>query len=130
MNLNNQNRKQLRDRKPTLWVIMFIAVFLLSFTSLASAEDVVIIINNTVPDSSLSKEDVKKIYSGYKTKWSNNESIIVTVLKKSELHSKFLQGFVKKSPAQFKRTWKNMVFSGKGKTPKGFDTIEEKVGDL
>lgn len=111
----------------TLWIIAFIACALFAFSNTASAEDIVIIINNNVPDKAIKKEDVQKIYSGHKTKWSNNDSILLTVLPKSELHEKFLKSYVRKSPSQFKMTWKKMVFTGKGKTPQNFETIEELI---
>ncbi len=114
-------------KKTKLWIIAVIVGILFTFINPVSAEDVVIIINSDVPDTALSKEDVKKIYSGHKTKWSNNDSIVLTVIQKSELHKAFLKEFVKKTPSQFKMNWKHLMFSGKGKIPKTFNTIEQMV---
>ncbi len=107
-------------------IIAIFAGLLFAFSNTASA-DVIIIINNNSPDNNLSKNDIKKIYSGHMTKWSNNDTIILTVLPKAEFHKKFLREFVKKTPSQFNATWKKMVFTGKGRPPKSFKTIEAMV---
>jgi len=39
----------------------------------------------------------------------------------------FLKEFVKKSPSQFKLTWKKMMFTGKGNPPKKFKDMKSLV---
>ncbi len=113
--------------KTPLWMTAIIAAMFFVFSNTVSAADVIIILNNNVKASDINKSIVKKIYSGYKTKWDNNDSIDLTVMLKSELHEKFLKKYVKKTPSQFKMTWRQMMFTGKGSQPKNFKTIKEVV---
>ncbi len=93
----------------------------------ALAEGLIIISNKSVSEDSLDKESIKKIYSGKMTKWSDNESIIVTVVDGSDFHKNFLKEYVKKSSTQFKRTWKKLVFTGKGDYPQKFEDVESLI---
>ncbi len=93
----------------------------------AFADGLIIISNKKIAETSLTRDDVKKIYSGKKTKWGNNETIVVTVLDGSDAHKAFLKEFVKKSPTQFKLTWKKMMFTGKGTPPKKFKDMKSLV---
>ena len=93
----------------------------------AFADGLLIISNKNIAEASLTKADVKNIYSGKKTKWGNDETIIVTVLAGSDAHKAFLKEFVKKSPSQFKLTWKKMMFTGKGNPPKKFKDMKSLV---
>lgn len=90
----------------------------------AFAGDLMIIANQNVAEDSLSPDDVQKIYSGKKTKWSDNATIVLSVLDGSDTHKAFLKQFVKKSPSQFKMTWKKMVFTGKGTSPEKFKDMK------
>ncbi len=118
----------MRQNKTMIWIITNIMmVIILGFFSNASADDVVIITNKSAPDSALEKKEIKKIYSGHKTKWSNNEAIILTILKDSDLHQKFLKEYVQKTPSQFQRTWRKMVFTGKGRQPIEMESLEKMI---
>lgn len=114
-------------KKTIIGIVSAVAIMALLFPIAVLAEDLVVIGNKKAPDAELSKSEVKKIYSGNKTKWSNNEAIILTVVKDSDVHKAFLKEYVKKSPSQFERTWKQMVFTGKGRAPKKFDSLEEMI---
>jgi len=100
---------------------------ILPFSNTAYAENIRIIVNKNVLDSALSKEDVQKIYTGDKTKWNNNETIVLSVLSDGDIHDRFLKEFVGRSSSQFKTTWKQLMFTGKGKVPKKCETIPEIV---
>ncbi len=91
-------------------------------SSAAIAADVVIVANNSVSDVALTKDTLKKIYLGKQVKWGDGNKIYLAALKKSDVHKTFTKTYVSKSPSQFRMFWKKMVFTGKGKAPKSFES--------
>ena len=107
---------------------LFIILFLvLAVSADAALPDIVVIANKNVGDTELSQADIKEIFLGKKKKWSNNSRIHFAVIKDAAVHEAFLQTYVNRSSNQYKNHWKNMVFTGKGKMPKSFDTTAELV---
>ena len=92
--------------------------------SMLFAGEVVVIANKNVPDSQLTKDDVKAIFLGEKTKWSNDTKISFVVLKTPDDQEKFMKEYVGKSSSQFNNFWKQQVFTGKGKMPETFDDVK------
>ncbi len=93
----------------------------------AVAENVVIICNKNVSESSLSKTDVKQIFLGQKSQWSDGSSISIMTLKKGDTHKQFCKTFTRKSTSQFRAYWKKMVFTGKGQNPPTVATEKELI---
>ncbi len=88
--------------------------------------DVLIVTNKGVGKSDLSKGEIKKIFIGQMVKWGNNSKInIVTLKKGSEIHTEFVRTYTGKSPSQFEKYWRKMVFTGKGSIPRSFKTEKE-----
>ncbi len=79
--------------------------------------------NQTLSDYTLSQIDVQNIFLGKKKKLDNH-NITFVILKSGEIHEEFLKEFLARTPSQFNRYWKKMVFTGKGKAPKVFQTEE------
>ncbi len=113
-----------------LIILFFVAVIGAAFLSPGAvyAGDIVIISNKNVAESSLSGEEIKNIFLFKKKKWANSQSIDFVVLKDGAVHKEFLKKYAKKTPSQFKRYFKTLVFTGKGKPPKSFATEKELVG--
>lgn len=107
----------------TVFRIMIILMTVLS-PALLLAGDVIVIANKNVPDSQLTKDEVKAIFLGEKTKWSNDSKVSFVVLKTPEDQEKFMKDYVGKSPSQFNNFWKQQVFTGKGKMPEAFDDVK------
>lgn len=93
----------------------------------ANAGDVVVITHKGVAQSSVNTDAVKKIYSGYMSKWPDNQTIVLTVMEKSDAHKDFLKSYVGKTESQFSSTWKKMMFSGQGSYPKQFENAQSLV---
>ena len=89
--------------------------------------EVSIITNKNAPQKDLSLDDIKNIFTGKTTLWRSNEKIIIALLKDDQIHKAFLKKYIKRNAAQFKNTWRQIVFLGKGDSPKRFDTIEEMI---
>lgn len=110
------------------WIpMLFIAVSLFFPEDKIFAESVIVICNNSVSEDSLTKEDIKNIFLGMKTTWSNNQKIVFVTLKEGDVHDIFLKEYIGKTIFQYANYWKKQVFTGKGKPPKSFETEEELV---
>ncbi len=89
-----------------------------------ASDDVIIICNKNVYDDTLSRKDIKNIFLGRKTEWSNKQKIIFVTLKNTDVHEIFLKKYVGKTSFQYANFWKKQLFTGKGKPPKSFNTEE------
>ncbi len=93
----------------------------------AYADDVIIICNKSVSENSLTKQDIKNIFMGKKTRWNNDRKIVFVIMKESEVHKAFLQEYVGKDSFLYNNYWKKQVFIGRGKPPKSFKTEESLI---
>ena len=71
--------------------------------------------------TSLSTDDLNRIFLGKKTLWESGTRI-VPAMPEEESHAgeAFLSGTLKKSVSQFRAYWKRLLFSGGGAVPKVF----------
>lgn len=108
-------------------IFILLTVMILPVFDAAPAHAIQIIVNKNLSETSLNADDVKNIYTGKKTRWSDNDNIVVAVLTDKDIHEKFLNAFVGRSSNQFTTLWKQMMFTGKGKLPKKFDSVSDMV---
>ncbi len=108
-----------------LFRLLLIAAGLLVAMTLTRAADVVFITNPSTAADSLSKDDVKNILLGNKTKWDAGGIIKLTVLTTGAAHEAVIQEFTARSADQFDKYWKKQVFTGKGSAPDAFQTDAE-----
>ena len=80
--------------------------------------DIVFITHKGNPETSLSKNEIRDIFLGDKTKWDNNDKIRFVILRKGDTHTLFLKEYVHKTENNYVRYWKRMIVTGKGKMPK------------
>ncbi|QEP42183.1 hypothetical protein D5085_02935 [Ectothiorhodospiraceae bacterium BW-2] len=82
----------------------------------------VVIAHSGVADSALSGQDVKNIFLGKKSRWSNNESIQFAIADTNlPFHEDFLKNYLQRNANQFTLHWRKAVFTGTGAEPKKFD---------
>jgi ABC-type phosphate transport system substrate-binding protein len=108
-------------------IIAFIFFMVLLSPILSLAGEVVVIVNGNVPASNLSSDDVKQIFLGNKTTWSNGDKIIFVVQDRTDAGDAFLKTYVRKSASQYDNYWKKQVFTGKGMAPLSFSSDQELV---
>lgn len=111
-------------------VFIFVAVVGMALSSpyAASTEEAVVIIaNKNVPDSSLSVEEVKRIFLAKKRLWQDGSKIEFVTLKGCAAHDVFLKSYLEKTPSQYDSYSKNLVFTGRGKALRTFSTEAEVV---
>ncbi len=102
----------------------FIVLLLLGFHSITYA-DILLITNNSVIDTSISKGDVKRIFLGKKKHWSDGSPIKVITLKTGAVHENFMETYVNKTPYSFSAFWRRAIVTGTGIPPKSFKTEKE-----
>jgi ABC-type phosphate transport system substrate-binding protein len=100
--------------------IMVLWLLFLAIPAAAWAGSVIVIANNDVPRSSLTLDEVQRIFLGKKTEWSAGERIIPVCLKKGKSHETFLRTYMDMNNSQFDIFWKQAIFTGKGQMPKMF----------
>lgn len=94
--------------------IAIILLFLLGLAVLLADTGKISIIthpaNNTV---SLTRDDLRKIFTGRKKTWPDGNRIMIVLLKRGEQHDQFLKEVVRMNSTQFSITWKKLIFTGK-----------------
>ena len=83
------------------------------------------IVKQDNPVESVSKKSLKKMLLGKAKKWDNGDKVVLATLTGGDTHEKFIKAFAGKTAKQFTNYWRKMVFSGKGKMPKSFDSEED-----
>lgn len=103
-----------------LIILVMMIVFAMA-PALSLAGDEAIIVNPSLPESSLSRQEIGNIYLGKKTTWDNGGRISFAVLK-GDVHDRFLKSYVHKTVSQYNIFWKKQIFTGKGAPPPVFDS--------
>jgi len=97
-------------------LILFLAL-LAGLAVSARAADAVFIVNPQGADAGLSRDNLKAVLLGNKTKWEAGGLIKLAVLTSGPLHDKVIQDNTQRSADQFDKYWKKLVFTGKGFMP-------------
>jgi len=109
--------------------LFFAAVMgmLLELPGAASAGGVVVIANKDVSASSLSIDEVKNIFLSKKTQWRDGSKIEFVALESGDAQDEFLRSYLQKTPSQYNKYFRTLVFTGKGRAPRTFSTEAEVV---
>lgn len=99
---------------------MLVAAILCLFLGSASAEQLRVIANRSVPVASLDQQQIRNIYLGKMKVWANGMKVEFVTLGKGDVRDAFLKNYVKKNNSTFGRYWKKKVFTGGGKAPVSF----------
>ncbi|OQX21899.1 MAG: hypothetical protein BWK80_31910 [Desulfobacteraceae bacterium IS3] len=113
--------------KMRIWQLaltMFLLLQHLAFVPLSEAGEILIIAHKGVSAGELSKNEIKSIFLGEKIRWDDDRKMTFVILKTKE-HDEFLRAYIGNTAAQYLNYWKKMVFTGKSKSPKAFDTPEK-----
>ena len=105
---------------------VLITAFLCLMMGSASADQLRIIGNRSVPVAPLDAGTIKKIYLGKMKVWDNGMKVEFARLSEGPVTKTFLKTYVKKNLSSFKRYWKKNVFTGGGSAP----VVFEKERDL
>ncbi len=106
---------------------LILSVILLTALCSAAAAESVLIVNNSVKETIIKKEDVKLVFLGKKKKWNNGDRIRLCALKRGPRHEAFLNEYMDKTPSKFSSFWKIAIVSGTALPPKFFESEAEVV---
>lgn len=100
-------------------LIVLAGILMLSFATEAQNDGVVLIAHTKVPANPLSKTDVQNLFLGKKTK-IEAVSVSIVILQEGVTHEQFLKDYLSRTPDQYTKYWKKLIFTGEGKAPKSF----------
>ena len=102
-----------------------LAVLILSASSLfiASAQaQVIVIANPSVKATSISKSDLREVFTGGTPTLKDGSSVTPVLLKQGHTHEEFLKTYVGKDDSALRTTWRSLVFSGQASMPKSLES--------
>jgi hypothetical protein len=99
------------------WLVL---LGVLSCWSAASAQDVVLVVNNSVQISAIRAADLRAIFTGEKTRFADGSHAVPVTLKGGPAHEVFLRNHLGENPDQFRAQWRKAVFTGQGAMPRAF----------
>ncbi|MBN1625650.1 MAG: substrate-binding domain-containing protein, partial [Deltaproteobacteria bacterium] len=108
-------------------IISGLIAIMLGISGMAYAGEIIVIGNKSISESALKKQDLKNIFLGKKSTWSDNKKIVFFIQNNSSVSDQFFSEYINKSSAQFSSYWKEKVFTGQGTPPKSFSSDEEMV---
>lgn len=104
--------------------IIFAALLILCANSYAQ---VAVIVNKSVPASSINKAKLLDIYSLTTKSWDNGSKIVLTDQKNDNTVKSKFYGYIGKSNADLKKVWMRMQLTGAGFAPEALSSDEEIV---
>lgn len=102
--------------------------FILLITLLSSMmvkADVVVVVAKSSSLTSLDPQSIANIFLARTKRLPNGDKATPVELKQADIRSDFYQLISGKTPIQLKAYWTTLVFTGKGKPPKGLANSEE-----
>jgi ABC-type phosphate transport system substrate-binding protein len=92
-----------------------------------SGGGVVVIANESVAASSVSKGEISQYFLGKALNWKGGGRVNLAVLSGGADHETFCKDYVGKTAQQFDAYWKKLVFTGQGTPPEKFADDAEMV---
>jgi ABC-type phosphate transport system substrate-binding protein len=121
--------EKLKENKSVVGCILAGFLFIVVFTSIAKATEIVV--NKTVPAEGYSASDIRAIFTMKKRFWSNQRQIKVYTLSDSNpLHKDFVKNNLNMFPHQIRLIWDRITFSGTGSAPIELDSEQEMINKI
>jgi hypothetical protein len=125
--INNKEQRLMKTKVAVGLICAIIMAMVLPFASAADAGEIVVIANKDVPLTSIDGDVLKNIFLAKKTQWDNGHKIDFVTLKCCDIQKDFLKTYLKKTPTQYQRYFRTLIFTGKGKAPRTLTTGAEVV---
>lgn len=98
-------------------------VLLLGAASVLSAHaQVIVIVNLATKASSVSKSELRDIFTGAVQNLGDGSHVAPVLLKQGAAHEEFLSVYLAKNDAALRACWRSLVFSGQATLPKSLDS--------
>jgi ABC-type phosphate transport system substrate-binding protein len=107
-------------------LLSFAALLSLAGASHARAQ-VVVIANNSVSASEISRAELRDLFTGAASTIKGSGEISPVLLKDGSAHQEFLSQYVGKSDSAFRAGWRSLLFSGQSAMPKTFSSDADVV---
>jgi ABC-type phosphate transport system substrate-binding protein len=108
-------------------LLCLLTIFAFFYFECVYAEEIIFIVNKSVSINKISEDDLMKIYTCKKQKWDDGQEIKLVVTSKAKYHETFTKRYSRKTPEQFLRYWRTMLFAGKAMNPKDCATAVEMI---
>jgi len=103
-----------------------LSIFLLltaaSILTVHAQAQVIVIANNSVKATEVSKSDLRDVFTGAATELKDGSRVVPILLKAGTVHEEFLQVYIGKNDTAYRAGWRSLVFSGQATMPKSLDT--------
>jgi ABC-type phosphate transport system substrate-binding protein len=96
------------------------------FAALGHAQ-VIVIANPNLKADSISKSDLKAVFTGASAKLASGDRVTPVLLKEGATHNTFTTDMLGKSPIALLVSWRGLVMSGQAAMPRSFDSEAEEV---
>lgn len=95
-----------------------VLAFAICISPLTALADIVVIANRDLPVTSMSKEEIYRIYLG-KTKYLSNGAKVIPVDQRSgsAVRERFYSEIANKTESEMKSYWSRVIFTGQGYPP-------------
>jgi ABC-type phosphate transport system substrate-binding protein len=101
-----------RRRLPLLFGLLVLA------TVVRAPAQVVVIANSSVAVTTISKAELRDIFTGGTTSLRSGAQVTPVLLKQGAVNDEFLSVYIGKSDSGFRTGWRSILFSGQGMMPK------------
>ena len=93
-----------------------------SILTVHAQAQVIVIANNSVKATEVSKSDLRDVFTGAATELKDGSRVVPILLKAGTVHEEFLQVYIGKNDTAYRAGWRSLVFSGQATMPKSLDT--------
>ena len=107
-----------------------ILILLMYSMALFGQDNIIIITNNDLQLTSISKSELKQIYFGQKKFWANNAPIYPTTLSNRKMKKEtkpFFTEILNTTKRKYTKKWLKITFSGSGRAPKRFKKVSNLI---
>lgn len=102
-----------------------LCVFLLLLTTpMFSYSALVIVVDKNSELKTLQREQVENIFLSRTSLFPDGSKAIPIEIKSGEIRTLFYKKIANKTPTQLSAYWTTLVFSGRGKPPKGYSSLD------
>lgn len=101
--------------------LLFFAACVLSFPR-AGWSQVIVIVNSQVKSASISKLEVRELFSGEVSSLKDGSRVSPVLLRPGPTEDEFVAMYFGKSDSAFRAAWRSLVFSGQAAMPKSLES--------
>lgn len=104
----------------------FAALLAVGFATHARAQ-VLVIANDSVSATEISRAELRDLFTGAASSIKGAGQVTPVLLKSGPVNDEFLDGYIGKSDAAFRASWRSLLFSGQNTMPRTFNSDAEVV---